>query len=181
MKPTRNSSEAEKPNTTGTSTTPLGKRLPFEIVLGIGSNLGDRRQTLVRAVSLLGALPGVRVLRTSTLRETPAWGLEDQPPFLNGAVLVQTEHDPLELLGETRRIEAVCGRTREVRWGPRTLDIDLLWSHGLVVEHPDLTLPHAGLLERVFALEPLLELVPEAVDPRTGASYVASLDSLRKG
>ena len=181
MKPTRNNSEAEKPNTDRISTMPLEKRLSFEIVLGIGSNLGDRRATLANAVARLGAAPGVSVLRQSALRETPAWGLTEQPPFLNGAVLVRTEHSPLELLRETRRIEALLGRTRAVRWGPRTLDIDLLWSHGLVVEHPELTLPHAGLLERVFALEPLVELVPDAVDPRTGASYVASLDSLRKG
>lgn len=194
MNPTRNSSDAEKPNTRSISTTggdsgPVfggksGTGAESEargFVLGIGGNLGDREATLREGIARIGALPGVRVVAESTLIETPPWGLADQPPFLNGAVLVETSLSPQALLAGTRSIEMALGRTRDVRWGPRTLDIDLLWSQGLVIEEPDLTLPHPRLAERFFALAPLLELVPTAADPRTGVSYVASLDSLRKG
>jgi 2-amino-4-hydroxy-6-hydroxymethyldihydropteridine diphosphokinase len=161
---------------------PEGEAVPaWQVVLGLGSNLGDREGTLGAAVTSLGKLPGVVVLGRSGWMETPPWGLADQPAFLNGAVLIATTLSPFALLAATRAIEAAAGRTRVIRWGPRTLDIDLLWTHGSVVDHPDLQLPHPRLTERVFALGPLLELVPDAADPRTGTPYLASLDSLRKG
>ncbi len=194
MNPTRNSSDAEKPNTRSISTTggdrgpDFGEKSgtgaecqPRAFVLGIGGNLGDREATLREGVRRIGEIPGVRLVAESALIETPPWGLEDQPVFLNGAVLVETTLTPLGLLAGTREVERALGRARDVRWGPRTLDIDLLWSQGLVIEEPDLVLPHPRLVERAFALVPLLELVPTAADPRTGTSYVASLDSLRKG
>lgn len=194
MNPTRNSSDAEKPNTkeisiTGGSAGPdFGEKggieaesTPRLYVLGIGGNLGDREATLREGVRRIGAIPGVVVRATSRLIETPPWGLLEQPPFLNGAVSIETALTPFALLLETRAIESALGRARDVRWGPRTLDIDLLWSQGLVIEAPDLSLPHPRLAERLFALAPLLELVPTAADPRTGTSYLASLDSLRKG
>ncbi len=194
MNPTRNSSDAEKPNTRSISTTgasggpDFGGNAGIEgrsgarlFVLGIGGNLGDREATLREGVRRIGDLARVRVVATSSLIETPPWGLEDQPAFMNGAVLIETDLPASALLEGTRSVEASLGRTRDVRWGPRTLDIDLLWSQGLVIEDPDLQLPHPRLTEREFALVPLLELVPTASDPRTGTPYLASLDSLRKG
>lgn len=194
MNPTRNSSDAEKPNTTSISTTGAtggpdfggnprieGGSAPRLYVLGIGGNVGDREATLAEGVRRIGQIERVRLVATSALIETAPWGLEEQPAFLNGAVLIETELQPDELLAGTRAVEAALGRTRDIRWGPRTLDIDVLWSQGLVVESPDLQLPHPRLTQREFALVPLLELVPTASDPRTGTSYLASLDSLRKG
>jgi len=123
----------------------------------------------------------VRVLATSAFIETAPWGLLEQPAFLNGAALIETTLSPLALLAAARAIEASLGRVRGTPWGPRTLDLDLLWSEELILDHPELSVPHPRLTERSFALSPLLELVPTASDPRTGISYLASLDSLRKG
>jgi len=145
----------------------------LKIVLGLGSNLGDRLANLRRAASELAASAHITVLSRSSVVESEAVGGPPQPDFLNAAVLVETALAPADLLATTRSIEAALGRIRPdpERWGPRTMDIDLLWARGLVVDEPDLTLPHPRLSERAFALQPLLELVPDARDPRTGLRY----------
>ena len=137
----------------------------MEAFLGLGSNLGDRLATLQLAVDLLGKEPGIRVTRSSRVWETDPLGGPDQPEFLNAVVEVTTELEPAELLSACNRVEAELGRTREVRWGPRTIDIDILLIDDLAIDDPTLTVPHPRLHQRAFALMPLLELSPDPVLP----------------
>jgi 2-amino-4-hydroxy-6-hydroxymethyldihydropteridine diphosphokinase len=146
--------------------------------VGLGANLGSRAETLRRAVELLGEADGVGVLAVSQLRETEPVGVVDQPPFLNGAVAVETTRTPRELLDLLLGIERALGRVREERWGPRTVDLDLLVYGDEVVDEPGLRVPHPRLHERRFALEPLADLDPELEIPGRGAvtGFLAALD-----
>jgi 2-amino-4-hydroxy-6-hydroxymethyldihydropteridine diphosphokinase len=137
--------------------------------VGLGANLGDRAATLARAVELLGERDGVEVVAVSSFRETDPVGFLDQPRFLNGAALAETSLDPTALLGVLLDVERELGRTREgPRFGPRTVDLDLLVVEGVTCDEPGLTLPHPRLHERAFALEPLAELDPGLVVPGRG-------------
>jgi 2-amino-4-hydroxy-6-hydroxymethyldihydropteridine diphosphokinase len=146
--------------------------------IGLGSNLGDREATLRHAVELLDAEDGIDVVAVSTLRDTEPVGFADQPRFLNGAAAVETELEPRELLERLLAVERALGRERTgPRFGPRTVDLDLLVYGDLVVDEPGLTVPHPRLAERRFALEPLAELDPELVLPdgrRVGELLVGS-------
>jgi 2-amino-4-hydroxy-6-hydroxymethyldihydropteridine diphosphokinase len=146
--------------------------------VGLGANLGPREVTLLRAVDLLGAARGVEVVAVSQLRETAPVGVVDQPPFLNGAVALDTTLGPRELLELLLRVERELGRVRTERWGPRTVDLDLLVYGDEVVDEPGLRVPHPRLAERRFALEPLAELAPELEIPELGAvsNALATLD-----
>ena len=130
--------------------------------MGLGANLGDREETLRRAVELLGAEPGIEVVAVSSFRETDPVGYLEQPAFLNGACAVETELAPRELLDRLLAVERELGRRRGAgpRWGPRTIDLDLLLYGDVTMDEPGLTVPHPRLAERPFALEPLLELDP---------------------
>lgn len=130
--------------------------------VGLGANLGDRERNLRRAVELLGAEPRIEVMAVSTFRETEPVGYLDQPRFLNGACAVETTLSPRELLERLLAVEQALGRQRgqEPRWGPRTIDLDLLLYGQETVAEPGLTVPHPRLTERSFVLEPLLELDP---------------------
>ena len=128
--------------------------------VGIGANLGPREETLRRAVELLGRADGVEVVGVSELRETDPVGVVDQPPFLNGAVSVETTLSPRALLDLLLEIERSLGRVRGERWGPRVVDLDLLVYGNEVVDEPGLHVPHPRLHERRFALEPLARLEP---------------------
>jgi 2-amino-4-hydroxy-6-hydroxymethyldihydropteridine diphosphokinase len=129
--------------------------------LGVGANLGDREGTIRRALDLLGGSPGVEVVAVSTLRETDPIGYVDQPRFLNGAAELETTLPPRKLLEQLLAVERQLGRERTgPRFGPRTIDLDLLLYDELVLDEPGLTLPHPRLHERRFALEPLAELAP---------------------
>jgi 2-amino-4-hydroxy-6-hydroxymethyldihydropteridine diphosphokinase len=132
--------------------------------LGLGANLGDRLAGLQRAVDLLSA-KGVRVVASSRVWETEPVGGPDQPDYLNAVVRVETELEPMQLLAACQRVERALGRVREVRWGPRTIDIDVLLFGDVTIEDPTLTLPHPRMLERAFVLLPLLELDPDPVLP----------------
>jgi 2-amino-4-hydroxy-6-hydroxymethyldihydropteridine diphosphokinase len=148
--------------------------------VGVGANLGDRRATIEGAVDLLRAVPGVEVLAVSSLRETDPVGFEEQPRFLNGAVELETTLAARELLDELLRVERDLGRTREgPRFGPRTIDLDLLVYGGRRLDEPGLTVPHPRLHERRFALEPLAELDPDLDVPGRGrvSDLLARLDS----
>jgi 2-amino-4-hydroxy-6-hydroxymethyldihydropteridine diphosphokinase len=137
--------------------------------VGVGSNLGDREATIRRAVALLGATHGVEIVSVSTLRETEPVGVVDQPWFLNGAVAIETTLPPRELLGLLLAVERELGRDRTgIRWGPRTIDLDLLVYEGEVIDEPWLRVPHPRVHERRFALEPLAELDPELEVPGRG-------------
>jgi 2-amino-4-hydroxy-6-hydroxymethyldihydropteridine diphosphokinase len=142
----------------------------LKAVVGVGANLGDRLTTMRAAARELASV--ARVVATSRVYETAPVG-PPQPDFLNAAVLVDWEWPPQELLRDLLAIEARLGRVRgtEQRWGPRVIDLDFLWAEGVALDDPRLTLPHPRLRDRAFALVPLLELVPDACDPRTGESY----------
>lgn len=132
----------------------------MDAVVGLGSNLGSREAFLRVGTRLLGAHPRVRVTHLSPPYLTPPHG-PPQPDYLNAAARVTTELAPLELLEHLHRVERELGRVREERWGPRTLDLDLLWWFGGSVREPTLSVPHPGLQERAFALAPLLDVAPE--------------------
>jgi 2-amino-4-hydroxy-6-hydroxymethyldihydropteridine diphosphokinase len=137
--------------------------------IGLGANLGDRETAIRRAVELLGAEDGIAVAAVSTVRETDPVGFADQPRFLNAAAAVDTELPPRELLERLLSIERRLGRTRGgPRFGPRTIDLDLLVYGDAVLDEPGLTVPHPRLHERAFALEPLVELDPELSIPFQG-------------
>jgi 2-amino-4-hydroxy-6-hydroxymethyldihydropteridine diphosphokinase len=138
--------------------------------VGLGSNLGDREATIGRALELLARAEGVSVEGRSTLRETEPWGPVEQPPYLNGVVALETTLGPRELLETLLDVERRLGRVRVERFGPRTIDLDLLLYGNLVLDEEGLTVPHPRLHERRFALEPLAELAPEAVVPGRGAA-----------
>jgi 2-amino-4-hydroxy-6-hydroxymethyldihydropteridine diphosphokinase len=136
--------------------------------VGIGSNLGNRETHLRTAIDLLAAEEGIEVVAVSRLRETDPVGPVEQGSFLNGAVQVTTDLPPTELLERLLDVEQRLGRVRLERFGPRTIDLDLLVYGDEVVEEPGLTLPHPRLHERRFALEPLAELAPGLVVPGRG-------------
>lgn len=137
-------------------------------MIGLGANLGDRVATLKSAVGALADAGRVRA--TSHLYETEAVG-PPQPSYLNAAVLLDSVLTPGQLLQQLLAIEQAHGRERRERWGPRTLDLDILHSPDLVVSEPNLTLPHPELTRRAFALVPLLDVLPAAVEPLTHQAY----------
>ena len=135
---------------------------PWRAFIGLGSNLGDRRALLRQAVEGLG-LEG-DVTGVSPLYETePVGGPEGQGPYLNLVVELKTTHTPRRLLERCRALEATAGRVRTVRWGPRTLDADVLWVEGWQVDEEDLVVPHPRLWERRFVVQPLADLAPDLV------------------
>ncbi len=137
--------------------------------VGLGANLGEREAALRAAVAALDAIEGVRVVAVSRFRETDPVGYLDQPRFLNGAAALDTTLGPRELLDALLAVERSLGRTREgPRFGPRTIDLDLLIYGDESVDEPGLTIPHPRLHERAFALEPLAELDPGLVVPGHG-------------
>jgi 2-amino-4-hydroxy-6-hydroxymethyldihydropteridine diphosphokinase len=152
-------------------------------VIGIGSNLGDRRATLEAAIAAIESLPGVAIVARSSVWRTDPIGGPPQPDFYNAAVAIRT-HMPLgQLMRELLALEGRFGRVRAERNAPRTLDLDLLWVEGLRMrmtepEGPDLEVPHPRLHERAFALVPLLEVAPGAADPITGKLYALLLAEL---
>ena len=137
--------------------------------IGLGANLGEREAALGAAVTALAATDGIEVAAVSTFRETDPVGYLDQPRFLNGAAAVDTTLSPRELLDALLAVERSLGRTREgPRFGPRTIDLDLLLYGDESLDEPGLTVPHPRLHERAFALDPLAELDPGLVVPGHG-------------
>lgn len=131
--------------------------------LSLGANLGNREETLREAVRRLAAADGVKTLAVSSLYETEPWGKKDQPSFLNIAVSLQMTLSPEELLALTQAVETELGRVRHERWGPRTIDVDILHVEGVERNSPTLTLPHPYMTERAFVLVPLAEITPDLV------------------
>ena len=147
----------------------------MEALIGLGSNLGDRRALLGRAVEEMRALG--EVARISALYETQPVG-PPQPLFLNAAIALKTSRDPLALLDGLLGIELRLGRVRQERWGPRSIDLDILWTDSGIFEHSRLRVPHPELRRRAFALRPLLDVAPEAADPLDGTPYRVVLAGL---
>lgn len=136
-----------------------------EAFLALGGNVGDARTTLARAVTALCDGMDIRLVARSADYLTPPWGVEDQPPFVNVCIAIDTTLTPLALLARAQVVECTFGRDRphEQRWGPRALDIDLLTYDDITLDTAELTLPHPRLLERAFVLVPLAEIAPDHV------------------
>jgi 2-amino-4-hydroxy-6-hydroxymethyldihydropteridine diphosphokinase len=138
---------------------------PVEALIALGGNVGDMAATFDRVLALLCDNQGVWLKQRSSNYRTPPWGVTDQPPFMNAAIAITTTLAPRDLLGRMREVEWHLGRNRafEYRWGPRTLDLDMLTYDEVTLDTPELTLPHPRLFERAFVLVPLAEIAPDRV------------------
>lgn len=149
-----------------------GPGVDVPAVLALGSNLGDREATIRDAVRRIGAIPGVIVVKSSGLVETPALkpeGVdEDAPAYLNAVIAIRSTLHAGELLRRLHGVEEELGRVREIRWGDRTLDIDIVQFAGTAIAEPDLTVPHPRAWERAFVLAPWLQIEPDAALPGRG-------------
>ena len=146
--------------------------------VGLGSNLGEREALIRQALDELAALPDTTLIRVSSLYDTEPVGEIEQPRFLNAVAMLDTELTARQLLWNLQRIETRLGRTRTHRWGPRTMDLDLLLYGDLVIEEPELELPHPELSRRAFVHEPLVELDPSLTHPISGLTVVQLLARL---
>lgn len=142
----------------------------------MGSNLGDRQESLLTALRLLDGMKGMKIGEVSSVYETEPWGVLDQPSFLNMVVVARTSRDPRGVLDACQEVEREMGRVRERKWGPRIIDVDILLYDDIQLEQEDLVIPHPRMLEREFVLVPLLELRPEISLPGVGrlSSYRGS-------
>lgn len=157
-------------------------------LIGCGANAGEPRTQLDRAVELLGSMPGIHLLAVSRTRQTaPVGGPPGQPPFVNGACLVDTDLEPHDLLDVLAAVENTFQRDRAVRWGPRTIDLDLLLYDDCVIDgmsgaaeggRAALTVPHPRMATRRFVLEPCAEIAPDAVHPLSGCTVRELLDNI---
>jgi len=146
--------------------------------IGLGSNLGEREAMIRSALEALSQVPESRLIRASSLYDTEPAGEVDQPNFLNAVAQLDTELTARQLLWNLMLIEKRLGRVRNQRWGPRTIDLDLLLYGGVVIEESDLVVPHPELTRRSFVLVPLVELEPLLVHPVTGETLVHHLSRL---
>lgn len=146
-------------------------------LISLGSNLGDRAANLRSALGALTLLPGATV-RASSLHETGAMYVEDQPDFLNAVAEVTVDLEPIAMLDAILEIERQHGRVRTQRYGPRTVDLDIVGAEDLVVDGPRLTVPHPRMQERDFVLKPLVEVAPGWVHPVLGLDARTLLDRL---
>lgn len=155
-------------------------RVETDAYIALGSNQGDRELNLLRAVAEIGKLPDSRVTGLSPFYETSPVGVTDQPGFCNAVLRLSTILSPLELLHHLQDIEhRVFKRSRTVRWGPRSIDLDLLLYADQVIDSQELTVPHPRMAERRFVLEPLCALSPELIHPLLGSTVRDLLANLR--
>lgn len=151
-----------------------------KVALSIGSNMGERKEHLDYAVSALSECPDHRNLRVSSYLETEPYGYTEQDPFLNACIVLETLMTPEELLAQIHAIEQAQGRERKIHWGPRTLDIDILFYDQAVIEEPDLCIPHPEIPLREFVLQPLEELEPNLHHPITGQTVRQMLQAVHR-
>ena len=149
----------------------LSPEQPVTAYVAVGANLGDRCANIEQAVQLLKDTDGIEVVRVSSLLENPAvGGPAGAPDFLNGAIELRTTLSPQQLLSRVLDVERVLGRERREKWGPRTIDLDLLLYGDCVIDEPHLHVPHPRLHQRRFVLQPLAEIASDIVHPTLGKS-----------
>lgn len=165
--------------------------LPFETVavsiergwhnayIAFGSNMGNREEYIRNGLAGLAKTPGIRNLKQSSIITTKPYGGVEQDDFLNGCVRIETRLSPYELLNELHRIEKEAGRTREIHWGPRTLDLDILLYDEIIIHTEDLIIPHIDMANRLFVLEPLNEIAPYAYNPVTNMTVSQMYNKIR--
>ena len=134
------------------------------VYISIGSNLGNRQKNCLKAIEILKE-SGQKVGRQSSMHETKPWGIEEQPEFINMAVELETELQPIELLDLLKNIEIEMGREKTVKWGPRLIDLDILLYDNKIIDEDSLKIPHPLMHERLFVLEPLSEIAGEVIHP----------------
>ena len=149
-----------------------------DVIIALGSNMGDREGYLNGAVEKLNAVRGCRVKKVSDFIETPPYGVTDQADFLNGCLEMETLMYPHELLDELHRIEKEAGRERIIRWGPRTLDLDIIFYDDMILQDDDLCIPHVEMHKREFVLKPLCGIAPYKRHPVTGKTVKEMLDEV---
>ncbi|MBF0565165.1 MAG: 2-amino-4-hydroxy-6-hydroxymethyldihydropteridine diphosphokinase [Nitrospirae bacterium] len=137
----------------------------MKVFISIGSNLGDRTANCERSLELLARTAGITLINRSRTYETTPWGVAGQPDFINACAQLETSLSPGELLAVARGIEAEMGRVETYRWGPRSIDVDVLLYGDAVVDEEALSIPHPRMHERLFVLEPLCEIAPMAIHP----------------
>jgi dihydroneopterin aldolase/2-amino-4-hydroxy-6-hydroxymethyldihydropteridine diphosphokinase len=147
--------------------------------IALGSNMGDREEYLNKAVEALAVEKGCRVIKVSSFIETAPYGVTDQDDFLNGCLELKTLLTPHELLETLNRIEKEAGRERLLRWGPRTLDLDIIFYDDLIYGDDSLCIPHVDYKKREFVLAPLSEIAPYKHDPSTGKTMVELFEELK--
>jgi len=148
------------------------------VYIALGTNLGERLANLRKAIESMP--PKITVLAESHVYETPPWGFEDQPAFLNLVVKAETELEPEPLLKYLKQLEVELGREQNFRWGPRLIDLDILFYDDLVLDSPPLVIPHPRLHERAFVLVPLADVAPDLIHPvfqRSVSDLLAEVDT----
>ena len=151
----------------------------FDVYIGLGSNLGNKSENLNKALDMLAETPHVKVLSVSKFYETVPVGIKDQPDFLNAAAKVDTTLEPLDFLDVCQSIEKSLKRIRTVRWGPRTIDIDILLYGNLIFRTERLIIPHPEMCKREFVLRPLNEIAPEVIEPVNGMTIAMLYEQIR--
>ncbi|MGI6211084.1 MAG: 2-amino-4-hydroxy-6-hydroxymethyldihydropteridine diphosphokinase [Anaerovoracaceae bacterium] len=151
----------------------------LKAVIALGSNMGDRRSYLEQAILKMEERCG-KVLARSGVIETKAYGYTEQADFLNMAVLIDTDLPPSELLELLMAIEAELGRVRLIHWGPRTIDLDIIFLEDRIIDTPDLKVPHPDLRNREFVLRPVSEIAPDLLDPVSGKTVLQLLQDLKE-
>lgn len=148
------------------------------IFILLGTNLGEKAQNINKAIQLIEERIGL-IISKSSLYETQAWGLTDQPSFYNQVIQVDSTLNPLKMLEEINKIEALMGRTRFIKWGERIIDIDILYYHQQIIDLPNLQIPHPGIPDRRFTLIPLEEIASELIHPILFKTQKELLDECR--
>ncbi|MFH1220103.1 MAG: 2-amino-4-hydroxy-6-hydroxymethyldihydropteridine diphosphokinase [Candidatus Eisenbacteria bacterium] len=149
--------------------------------IGLGSNIGDRAGKIAQAAACLVAGGDVVLRKLSSFYATRPWGYLEQDDFVNAAAEIETHLGAADLLAAAKRIELGLGRAPRIKWGPREIDIDILFYGDEILSEGDLTIPHPLVCERAFVLAPLVEIAPDLVDPRTGIKVSAYLEQIEKG